>query len=208
MGLIDKLRKASGIVKNRLASAVGALRGITVGGARSVRGVRFAARATRLTTPTGIALTAATFAPEIVRAGRVAARGITRAIGRGTAFFAGRQVTQAVVGGAAAGIVAGGLSSRRSGGVTRPSDFGDPSLQSRPRAPSRPRAKRRKTPNGRTTRSRKRKTATRRTRKVRSRKRRTHRSPRHKGHTRVSFTTRDGQKVKFLAAKTPAGRHR
>lgn len=202
MGLIDNLRRAGGILKNRLASATAALRGITVGGARTVRGVRFAARATRLTTPTGIALTAATFAPEIVRGGRVAARFITRAVGRGTAFFAGRQVTQAVVGGAAAGVIAGGLSSRRSGGVSRPSDFGDPSLQTRipgappvRRAPARRRAPKRRPKARRAPRA-----------KPRRRKRATHRSPRHKGHKLVKFTTKDGRKVSFLS--NPKAKHR
>ena len=40
----------------------------------------------------------------------------------------------------------------------------------------------------------------------RRKKARTHRSPRHTGHKRVSFTTKDGQKVSFLS--NPKARHR
>lgn len=223
MGLIDKLRRAGGIIKNRFASAVGALRGVargvTVGVPTRVRrGVRFGVRAGRLTSPVGLGLTAVAFAPEIARGVRVAGR----AIGRGVAFFGGRQVVTA----AAAGGVAGVLGTRKSGRVTRPSDFGDPRLQTRrPTAAerrriaaggpvpqdiaergfkaARPRVTRRRVPNG--TRK-KRRAATRRARVSRKRKRRTHRSPRHKGHKLVKFTTKEGKKVSFLV--NPRARHR
>jgi len=39
-------------------------------------------------------------------------------------------------------------------------------------------------------------------------KRRTHRSPRHKGHKRVTFTTKDGRKVSFLAPKPGSKKHK
>jgi len=225
MGLIDRLRRVGGIVKNRIASAVGTLRGtvagVTVRGARTVRGVRFAARATRLLTPAGIGLTAVSFAPEILRGLRSARRIIAPAIARGIAFFGGRQLATA----AGAGAVAGTLSSRRKGGVSRPSDFGDPRLQTRRPSPNRRPTIR----NGvRATRARPTRRAGRRTtarrRRARipahghrvisvsrrstrgKRKRRTHASPRHRGHKRVSFTTASGKKVSFLT--NPKARHR
>jgi len=211
MGLIDKLRKAGGILKDRAASAVSALKGVTIGGARTRGGIRIAARATRLTSPLGIGLTAVSFAPEIVRGVKAAGRFLQRAVPRGVAFVGGQRVVSGVVGGAGAGAVAA-VVSRKNGVPARPSDFGDPSLQSRPRAVPRKTTTRRVTTNGRrTTKARKRKAPTRRkvTRKrrvTRKRKRRTHRSPRHKGHKRVSFTTKDGRKVSFLS--NPKARHR
>jgi len=39
------------------------------------------------------------------------------------------------------------------------------------------------------------------TRKIRRSKKITHRSPRHRGHKRVSFTTKDGRRVNFLVKK-------
>lgn len=39
--------------------------------------------------------------------------------------------------------------------------------------------------------------------KVTKRKKKTHRSPRHRGHKFVTFTTKDGKKVKFKVAKKP-----
>lgn len=216
MGLIDKLRRVGGIVKNRLASAVGSLRGalggVTVSGTKLRRGVRFAARGARLTSPVGIGLTAVSFAPEIARGVRAGVRAAPKIFARGVAFFGGRQVVSA----AAAGGVAGVLGGRRSGRVSRPSDFGDPRLQSIPgrqitRTP-RPRAKpRTTTTRAAPTRRKARARPTARRRRVsrvgpRKRKRRTHRSPRHKGHKRVSFTTKDGRKVSFLS--NPKARHR
>ncbi len=205
MGLIDKLRKVGGILKNRLAGATTALRGITVSGARVRKGVRFAAKGSRLTSPLGLGLTAAAFAPEIIKGGRFGARFITKALGRGVAFFAGRQVTQAVIGGTAAGTVAGILTStkRKRGDVVRPGDFGDPTLQTRtPGAPTvkRPRSK----PTARRKPTKRRKARVKRTRV--KRKRATHRSPRHKGHKLVKFTTKEGKKVSFLV--NPKARHR
>ncbi len=208
MGLIDRLRKAGGIVKNRLASSVSALRGVTVGAGVTRRGVRFAARATRLTSPLGIGLTAVSFAPQIAAGVRTAGRFLQRAVPRGIAFVGGQRVVSGVAGGLGAGVVAGSVAARTSGGVTRPSDFGDPSLQTRrPGAP--PVARRaparvtRRRVNG--TRK-KRRPATRRKRVSRKRKRRTHASPRHKGHKVVKFTTKEGKKVRFLV--NPKARHR
>lgn len=210
MGLIDKLRRVGGIAKNRLASAVGALKGalggVTVSGARIRRGVRFAARGARLTTPTGLALTAAAFLPEILRG----ARALPRVFARGVAFFGGRQVVAA----AGAGGVAGALTRRRTGGVQRPSDVQtlDPRTAAernrdieRAFKAERPRPRKRRAP---TRRRAKRTPARRKRRKARDgrRKRRTHRSPRHKGHKRVSFTTASGKKVSFLV--NPKARHR
>jgi len=219
MGILDNIRKVSGIVKSRVSSAIGALRGVTVSGARARRGVRFAARSTRLLTPAGLALTAASFAPEIVRAGRAAASFASRAVTRGGAFVAGRRVVSGIAGGAAAGGAAGALQSRKSG---RPTDFGDPSLQSIPpqarpgsrlsvaaeraRRARAAKATRRRKPSVK----RRKKAPTRRVRRkrkpVRRRKKRTHSSPRHKGHKRVSFTTASGKKVSFLS--NPKARHR
>jgi len=174
-----------------------------------VRGVRFAARAGRLTTPVGAGLTAVAFAPEIARGVRVAGRFVGRAVSRGTAFFAGRTAVQAAVGSGAAGVVAGGLASRKSGRVERPSERGALGIVKRKTTPA-SRAKARRTVKKKkkeVKRGRKRKAPTDRVRRkrkvVRRRKKRTHRSPRHKGHTRVSFTTKSGQKVKFLARKVP-----
>lgn len=208
MGLIDKLRKVGGIVKDRVASAVGALRGVTVSGSRVTRGVRVAARSTRLLTPTGIAITAASFAPEIVRGARSVASFLTRAVSRGGAFVAGRRVVSGIAGGGAAGAAAGILAGRKSGQPTPVQSMASPS-DLRPRGvrptTTRKTVTRRKAPSGR-----KRKAPTRRTTRkrkpVRRRKRRTHSSPRHKGHKRVSFTTKDGRKVSFLS--NPKARHR
>jgi len=237
MGIIDKLRRVGGIAKNRLASSVGALRGalggVTVSGARARRGVRFAARGTRLLTPAGLGLTAVSFAPEIVRGIRTAGRFLGPAITRGIAFFGGRQI----VGAGAAGGVAGFLGSRKKGEVTRPSDAATagpvfpPSAEERRRrgaagAPRRPGVGFERGPGGelrrvQTTRRLKRRpragpkrrvTARRRPKRVTARrrvgrrKRRTHRSPRHRGHKRVSFTTKEGKKVSFLV--NPKARHR
>jgi len=237
MGFIDRLRRAGGIVKNRLASAVGALRGAaagtTVRGARTFRGVRFAARATRLLTPAGLGLTAVSFAPEIVRGVRAAGRFIAPALARGIAFFGGRQVVTAAGAGGVAGFLGtkGGRDrpvihrDRPSGRVTRPSDFGDPRFQTRrptareraaPTARPRVSARRRRAAGRRRitpSRKRARRIPSHRHRVVsvsgrprRRRKRATHRSPRHRGHKRVSFTTATGQKVSFLA--NPKARHR
>lgn len=207
MGLIDKLRKQAGIFKNRLASALSGLKGVTVGAARTRRGVRFAARATRLTTPLGLGLTAVSFGPEIVRGVRTAGRFLQRAIPRGVAFVGGRRVVSGIAGGGGAGVVAG-LITRKSGGVQRPSDFGDPSLQSRPNGPSVTRVRRRPTAKRKPTTRRKARVTKRRARRkvTRKRKRRTHASPRHRGHKVVKFTTKDGKKVRFLV--NPKARHR
>lgn len=216
MGLIDQLRKVSGQIKNRLASSVGALRGVTVGATRARRGVRFAARATRLTSPLGIGLTAISFGPEILKGVRTAGRFLQRAIPRGVAFVGGRRVISGIAGGGGAGLVTGVLTARSSGGVQRPSDFGDPSLQTRlpnglPKRRPAPLTKRQKrivrrgVDIRRGTRK-KRRAPKRRARVSRKRKRRTHRSPRHKGHKRVSFTTAEGKKVSFLV--NPKARHR
>ena len=205
MGILDRIRKAGGILKNRLATAVGSLRGVTVSAGRARRGVRFAARATRLTSPVGIGLTAVAFAPEIVKGVRIAGR----ALGRGVAFFGGRQIATAAGAGGVAGI-AGALSTRKSGGVSRPSDFGDPRLQTRLPTEPRRRPSRRRPPIPRQPTAPRRRVARRRVRrkKIRDgrRKRRTHRSPRHKGHKVVSFTTSTGKKVRFLV--NPKARHR
>lgn len=224
MGLIDRLRRAGGIAKNRLASSVGALKGITVGGGRTIRGVRFAARATRLTSPVGLGLTAFSFAPQIAAGVRTAGRFLQRAIPRGVAFVGGQRVVSGIAGGAGAGVIAGGITGRSSGGVTRPSD--DPSVSTvrdpvtgelliKPRRgppkgarpgpalrEARRRAKRRRKIGTR----KKRRAPTRRKRITRKRKRRTHASPRHKGHKVVKFTTAEGKKVRFLV--NPRARHR
>jgi len=140
MALIDRLRRAGGIVKNRAASAVGALRtqarGINV---RVPRALGITARAARLTTPLGAALTAATFAPQIARGARVAGRFARTALTRGGAFFAARKTVGVIASGAGAGGVVGILSSRPKGNVTRPSE----QIQSFPRrqAASRQRAR-------------------------------------------------------------------
>lgn len=243
MALIDRLRRVGGIAKNRLASSVGALRGI---GGRVFRTARaqarglsvrvprilgLTARAARLTTPLGLGITAATFAPQILRGGRV----LGQAIGRGIAFFGGRQVVTA---GAAGGIA--GLLTRTRGGVNRPSEriqspFGtgrrvDPvtgismPAGARRRTGSRPSpASRRRAPGTardraaiarRQRRGRRKRIPTHRhkvisvpvRRRRKTGKRRTHRSPRHRGHKRVSFKTADGRKVSFLA--NPKARHR
>lgn len=197
MGLIDKLRKVGGIVKNRLASATGALRGIV---ARLPAPIRRLARRT----PVGLALTAAAFAPQI-------RRGLTfgrAAITRGIAFVGGQRVVTA----AGAGGVVGILTGRKKGEPIRPSEAQPvarprrvttkrrPTRRPAKRKPVRRRKKRIPTHRHRVVsipvRRRKRKTA----------KRRTHRSPRHRGHKRVSFTTADGRKVSFLA--NPKARHR
>jgi len=216
MGLIDKLRKAGGIVKNRLASAVGALKGVTIGGATTRRGIRVAARATRLTSPLGIGLTAVSFAPEIVRGVKAAGRFLQRSVPRGVAFVGGRRVVSGITGGAAAGAVAAGIESRKAGRPAPVQTLDPRSAAERNRdiekafKAGRPTPKRRKVNGRRTTKARKRKAPTRRTvkkrRVTRKRKRRTHRSPRHKGHKRVSFTTADGKKVSFLS--NPKARHR
>lgn len=215
MGLIDKLRRVGGIVKNRLASSVGALRAQL--GRVSVRVParlgRLAIRAPRavgLATPLGAGLTAATFAPELFRAGRAIGRVLRRAVPRGIAFFAGRRIVTAAAGGGVAGAAAGVLS-RRSGKVVRPSDVAilptarpreRPGAPTRPRrrAPTRPRRRKRRIPaHGH-------RVISVRAPSRRKRKRATHRSPRHPGHKRVSFTTADGKKVSFLA--NPKARHR
>jgi len=228
MGLIDNLRRVSGIAKNRLASATGALRtqvrGLSV---RVPRILGLTARAARLTTPLGIGITAATFAPQIARGARIAGQ----AIAKGIAFFGGRQVVTA----AGAGGVVGALSTRRKGEPTRPSEAAKVNFvttQRRPSAVARggaPRVTRKKprrpsavARGGAPRRRRRKTTATRRripthghrvvstgTTRVRTRRgarRRTHSSPRHKGHKRVSFTTASGKRVSFLA--NPKARHR
>lgn len=236
MGLIDKLRAVGGKVKNRLASSIGALKGVTVSAGRARRGVRFAARATRLTSPVGIGLTALSFGPEILRGAGAAGRFLQRAVPRGIAFVSGQRVVSGIAGGLGAGAVAGGIAARTSGGVIRPSDFGDPSLQSRVPGPTSTqvasRIRQAGLQAGRTATARRRRVSngTRKTRRVTKRKtkaeikrqriknlkkaraakrkgkRRTHRSPRHKGHKRVSFTTAQGKKVSFLV--NPKARHR
>lgn len=211
MGLIDQLRKVSGQIKNRLASSIGALRGVTVGATRARRGVRFAARATRLTSPLGIGLTAVSFGPEIIRGLRGAGRFLQRAVPRGIAFVSGQRVVSGIAGGLGAGAVAGGIAARTSGGVQRPSDFGDPRLQTQITGAPRPGdvrriTRRRAVRNGARKKRRRAKPTTTRRRVSKKRKRRTHRSPRHKGHKRVSFTTAEGKKVSFLV--NPKARHR
>lgn len=203
MGLVDKLRRAGGIVKNRLASATSAIR--TQARAISVRiprSLRFTARAARLTSPLGIAITGATFAPQIVRGIKTAAAFVGPSIRKGVAFFGGRQVVQA----AGAGGVVGVLTGRKSGSPTRPSEA--PISVTRTPTPSRkPKPTTRKKAPGVRAKPRKRKPVKKR-RSLAGKKGITHRKPRHRGHTRVSFTTKDGKKVRFLAAKTPKGRHR
>jgi len=56
-----------------------------------------------------------------------------------------------------------------------------------------------------TRRKRKRKVARRKTRRVvrKKRKKVTHSSPRHRGHKMVTFTTKDGKKVRFKVARKP-----
>ncbi len=222
MGLIDKLRRVGGIAKNRLASAVGALRTQAAGlRVRVPRVLGLTARAARLTTPLGIGITAVSFAPQIARGARVAAG----AISRGIAFVGGRQVVTAAGAGGVVGVLTSSAS-RKEGKPTRPSEV----IQSTARRPSAVARGGAPTPRRRTTarrpsavarggapRRRKRKTTRRRipahghrvvstgTRSTR-RKRRTHSSPRHRGHKRVSFTTADGRKVSFLA--NPTARHR
>lgn len=49
---------------------------------------------------------------------------------------------------------------------------------------------------------------TKRRKTTKKKKRVTHRSPRHKGHKRVTFTTKDGQKVKFLVRKKGSVKHK
>lgn len=247
MGLIDRLRKAGGIAKNRLASSVGALRGVAARGAAQLRGVRVRVpsrigrlalagrRVVGLTTPIGLGITAATFAPQIIRAGRV----VVGAIGRGIAFVGGRQVVTA----AGAGGVVGVLTGRRKGEVTRPSETVlSPPIPGarergvidvtgrivRPRAGRtipeeeriRERAGRRRRRRAPTERAPRRRAPARRKRipthrhkvisvpvtRRRTARRGTHRRPRHRGHTKVSFTTKEGKKVSFLA--NPLARHR
>lgn len=202
MGLIDNLRRVGGIVKNRLASAVGAIR--TQARAISVRvprSLRLTARAARLTSPLGIGITAATFAPSIVRFVR---RGLTparQAVTRGIAFVGGQRVVTA----AGAGGIVGALSSRKSGSPTRPSEVASVPTRRKP-------VKRRPTARRKPVKRRKKRIPAHRHRVVsvpvrrKKRKKATHRSPRHRGHKRVSFTTADGKKVSFLA--NPKARHR
>jgi len=54
----------------------------------------------------------------------------------------------------------------------------------------------------------KRTTRKRATTRIKKKKRITHRSPRHKGHKFVTFTTKDGKKVKFLVSKKGSPSHR
>jgi len=211
MALIDRLRRAGGIIKNRLASATGALRAIV---RRVPAPLRRVARLGRVTTPIGAAITAATFAPQIARGIRTTAE----VLARGAAFVGGRRVVTA----AAAGGVAGALGSRKSGQPTRPSEGlqSFPITQPRaapraaPRAPTvrRAPARRAAAPARRAPARRRRRIPAHGHRVVSTgrraparRKRATHRSPRHKGHKRVSFTTKDGRKVSFLS--NPRARH-
>jgi len=231
MGLIDKLRRVGGIAKNRLSSAVGALRGTRVTGtARLGRIARVTAIGARLTSPAGLAITAATFAPQIVRGVRRAARFIgQQVVPRAGAFIAARRVGTAIAGGAGAGGIVGALQSRPKGDVTRPSDGGFVQRAAAARVTGRPggapAARRRPSAraNARTraaTRRRTRRAAPRRRipthrhkvvsvpvkRRRKTVKRRTHRSPRHTGHKKVTFTTASGKRVSFLA--NPKARHR
>lgn len=206
MGLIDRLQRVSGIVKNRLSSAVGALRAQAGRLPTPFRvGIRKAVRVSRIFTPAGIALTALSFAPQI-------RRGLTfgrQAVTRGIAFVGGQRVVTA----AGAGGVVGILSGRKEGKPTRPSDSRIISPKQRKIREKRA-APMRRAPAKRKTAKRKRiPTHGHRVisvrapkKKVSTKKRRTHRSPRHSGHKRVSFTTKTGQKVSFLA--NPRARHR
>jgi len=63
------------------------------------------------------------------------------------------------------------------------------------------RKKRKKVTKRKPARKRKKAKVSRRKRVVKKRKKVTHRSPRHKGHKRVSFTTKDGKRVNFLVKK-------
>jgi len=231
MGFIDKLRRAGGIVKNRLASSVGALRTQLAGvrvripariGRLGITGLK----AARLTTPLGIGITAATFAPQILRGGRV----VAGALARGIAFVGGRQVVTAAGAGGIVGVFAG----RRKGEVTRPSDVvqaGGVRVPREARARRRPRRftqaeaerrfkadrargipasgrrpRRRAIPRVRRIPTHRHRVISVPTRRRAPRRRATHRRPRHRGHKRVSFTTAEGKKVSFLA--NPKARHR
>jgi len=200
MGLIDKLRSVSGIIKNRLASATGALRGLV---SRLPAPIRRVARLGRLTSPLGIGITAATFAPTIARFVRRGLAPARQAVTRGVAFVGGQRVVTA----AGAGGVVGILSGRKKGEVDRvigQSRFDAPGTRARRKAakrkPTKKRRKKRIPAHGH------RVVSVRRSTTKKRRKKRTHSSPRHRGHTRVKFTTADGRKVSFLA--NPKARHR
>lgn len=94
MGLTEFLKKTSGQIKSRGATAIGALRTTRIGRV----GVAFARR-----TPVGLAITAAQFRPQIVRGVRVAGRFVRTAFGRAIGFLGGTKVGAAVGGGALAG---------------------------------------------------------------------------------------------------------
>jgi len=211
MALLDLLRKTSGLIKNRAASAVGALRTTRVGRV----GISFARR-----TPVGLAITAATFGPQIARGIRTAGGFLRTAAGKAIAFLGGRQVATAGVAGFITGIIPGQFTPLPPGQPERPTSPGENGpgpTGNGPRAPTKP-----KTAAEKARAAARKKAAARRKRiprhrhkvisvpvrrrKTGPRKKRTHRSPRHRGHKRVSFTTKTGQKVSFLV--NPKARHR
>lgn len=202
MGLADKLGRVGGILKNRLASAIGALRGIA---ARVPAPIRRIARLGRLGTPAGIGLAALGLLPQI-RRGLVVGR---QAVTRGIAFVGGQRVTTAALAGTTVGVLGG-----RKGGKPDPIIPRAPGIKAKEaRITTRRRPTKKRAPARAKPRKRKRIPAhghrvisVRRPRKRKAAKRRTHRSPRHRGHTRVKFTTKSGQKVSFLA--NPKARHR
>lgn len=89
MGLTDFLKKTSGIVKARGATAIGALRTTRIGRV----GIAFGRR-----TGVGLLITAATFAPKI-------SRFVKTAFARAVGFLGGTKVGAAVAGGALTGAI-------------------------------------------------------------------------------------------------------
>lgn len=186
MGLTELFKKVSGLVKQRAATATGALRRVVsrvrrrlptaraaarrvrrearrgaraaarvarrgaraaraaargvsvVPGARVVRGVKFAARGARLTTPVGIGLTALTFAPEIIKGARRAIPFIRRVGVKALAFLGGKGLATAAVTAGAAGAVVGIVSNQNPNqNVPRPG-LDDSTTPGAPSAPSVP----------------------------------------------------------------------
>jgi len=202
MGLTDFLRKASGIFKDRAASAIGALKKVT---ARIPAPIRRVARIGRLATPAGIALAVAPFVPRIVSAFRGAVAGARVTAGRATGFLGGSKVVGGIASGAGAGAIVTGVA----GQASRPKAPGEEGFVARvARAAGIPVPRRAAPRKRRKAKPVKRRKKRKRSKDLRGKKGITHRKPRHRGHTRVSFTTKSGQKVRFLAAKTKKGRHR
>lgn len=129
MGITDFLKKASGIVKVRGATAIGALRTTRVGRIA----VGFARR-----TPAGLLITAATFAPKIVGFVKTA---FARAVG----FLGGTKVGAAVAGGITTGGIVGIVTGGAAGEPERPTFPGEngraPTRDKPPKPPTKPKTK-------------------------------------------------------------------